>query len=409
MAKSLKGKELGAGFGQRKDGVYYGMYKNLLGEKQFVYDSDEKVMRIKLDEAKAKVLMKVPVSNISNMSLDDWFEEWDKTYLAIGSESTRDVRNTDYNNIVRKRLGQMKVSQIKQIHILNLMIEMKNCGYAYNRQRNVIGMLSKLFNDGRTNGIFVNNPASDVRPASPKPNKEPRAFTQTEYDTFFEYARGTFYYDLWVFMVNTGLRISETAGLRWEDIDFDKRIIHVRNQMLYNRKNEYVLTDVLKTPTSKRDVVMTDECFDALVRQKRRKEIMSKTMSPKKDGTKFPDQVFVGKTNNPIAASHCSYLMRDICKEINLSLEPSEKFEYPISTHIFRHTFATRCIEAGVKPKTLQKLLGHSNIRTTMDTYVTLTEEHRAEEVEKLSSLNKQSVVTKTPAVVIELPLLDVV
>lgn len=52
--------------------------------------------------------------------------------------------------------------------------------------------------------------------------------------------------------------------------------------------------------------------------------------------------------------------------------------------HILRHTFATRCIEAGMQPKTLQKILGHSNISMTMDLYVHVTEDQKQKEIKEI-------------------------
>ena len=57
--------------------------------------------------------------------------------------------------------------------------------------------------------------------------------------------------------------------------------------------------------------------------------------------------------------------------------------------HVLRHTFATRCIEGGMKPKTLQTILGHSNIGITMNLYVDTTEDEKAKEVEMVAKALK--------------------
>jgi len=79
----------------------------------------------------------------------------------------------------------------------------------------------------------------------------------------------------------------------------------------------------------------------------------------------------------------CDAIKR-VVNEINMQrpmLEEMEKF----SGHTFRHTFATRCIESGIQPKTLQKYLGHATLQMTMDLYVHVTEDFKREEIKKLN------------------------
>ena len=72
------------------------------------------------------------------------------------------------------------------------------------------------------------------------------------------------------------------------------------------------------------------------------------------------------------------------------SCKVADKAEiYRLSMHTLRHTFATRCIEAGMRPKTLQIILGHSNIRTTMDLYVHVTDDEKTKEVRNVEKMLK--------------------
>ena len=97
----------------------------------------------------------------------------------------------------------------------------------------------------------------------------------------------------------------------------------------------------------------------------------------------FANLIFTTKFNTPI----CSVVLNDAIKrivgEINLQRDDTELF--PIfSAHTFRHTFATRCIESGILPKTVQKYLGHATLKMTMDLYVHVTDEFKQEELKKL-------------------------
>ena len=99
----------------------------------------------------------------------------------------------------------------------------------------------------------------------------------------------------------------------------------------------------------------------------------------------FSDRLFITKFNTPLNVQIFNDAIDRIVKEINLmknELEQMEKF----TGHTFRHTFATRCIESGIQPKTVQKYLGHATLQMTMDLYVHTTNEHKQEEMKKLES-----------------------
>ena len=77
-----------------------------------------------------------------------------------------------------------------------------------------------------------------------------------------------------------------------------------------------------------------------------------------------------------------------IVKNINFDRKYNHEAEFPhCYMHALRHTFATRCIEQGIQPKTLQKILGHSNINTTMDLYVHVTHDQLLTEIQKMDSI----------------------
>lgn len=105
----------------------------------------------------------------------------------------------------------------------------------------------------------------------------------------------------------------------------------------------------------------------------------------KKSG-EFADLLFVTKFNTPICATVYNDAIVRIIDEINLQRDETELMPR-FSAHTFRHTFATRCIEAGVLPKTLQKYLGHATLQMTMDLYVHVTDEFKQTELKKLEAV----------------------
>ena len=93
---------------------------------------------------------------------------------------------------------------------------------------------------------------------------------------------------------------------------------------------------------------------------------------------RFHDFVFLSKKGTPILNQSYDVILKRLCKKYNLPR---------ISLHILRHTFATRCIEAGMQPKTLQKILGHSNISITMNLYVHVMEDQKQKEIKAIEQM----------------------
>jgi len=106
--------------------------------------------------------------------------------------------------------------------------------------------------------------------------------------------------------------------------------------------------------------------------------------NPGKEG--FENLLFVTRKNNPVCAQNICDAIRKIVEEMNLQRDAVDQIPV-FSSHTFRHTFATRCIEAGIQPKTLQKYLGHATLQMTMDLYVHVTDEFKHEEFQKLDKV----------------------
>lgn len=94
----------------------------------------------------------------------------------------------------------------------------------------------------------------------------------------------------------------------------------------------------------------------------------------------WADQVFLCRKGEPVKNSTYDTALFKLCDKVGI-----KRF----SMHILRHTFAIRCIEAGMMPKTLQKILGHSNIEITMNLYVHFTEDEKHKEIELVAGALK--------------------
>ena len=203
------------------------------------------------------------------------------------------------------------------------------------------------------------NPCSPVKPLkrTEKPARETvhRALTIEEQKSFFacERCKNSFYYDAFKFMCLTGMRAGEVGALYVSDIYDDK--IHVNRTITKTESGGYRVGDDPKTWHGKRTIPLNDSIREVIAHQMQINKML--------DGDKVTEinaRIFKAPQRGLLMATPADREITRICKLLNL-----EKF----TCHAFRATFATRCIEQGMQPRTLQELLGHSDFGITMNLY----------------------------------------
>ena len=367
MGKSLNGKELGKGISQRKDGLYQGRFVNRFGKKQTLYAKTLKDIRQKLRNAQYEDEKALNVVT-KEITLDEWYKVWMATCKKNCRESTKATYAGQYKRI-QKVLGWRKLTSLNLIIIQQAINELGTDNQRKETKKIRVDMLSKAVDAD----LLIKNSARMVNTViSKEEKKERRVLTIRETSIFLEYTKDTFYYDLYILALETGMRIGELMGLKWSEIDYDKSVLYVRRSLCYFRRDgKYVFEwHDTKTHNSKRVIPLTKQAVKALKRQWiRRQSILLKNASEVQE--EYRDLIFVTKNNRPTQQFIVAECIDVAIRRIRKDYPEFERF----SPHCFRHTFATRAIERGMQPKILQKLLGHGSLQTTMDLYCHVTED----------------------------------
>lgn len=374
MGKSLNGKELGNGISQRKDGLYQARFINRFGKRQTIYAKTLNEVRHKLrteqynDEKAINVVDK-------NMTLDEWFDIWLSTCKKNCRSSTKGSYITHYKRI-QEELGWRKLTSLNLIVMQEAFNKLKTDNARKNSKKILVDMLNRAVDTD----LLVKNVAKQINTVIAKEEKkERRVLTIRETELFLEQAKGTFYENLFILALETGLRVGELSALQWEDIDFKKKVIHVRHTLCYFSKNGKYVFEMhdTKTNNGKRTIPLTAKAINSLKCQKLQKqEIILKGKTAKEE---FQNLVFVTKNNQPTQQFLINQCMQLVIQNIN---KAGIDFS-PFTLHTLRHTFATRAIEYGMNPKILQKLLGHGTLQMTMGLYCHVTEDTLFLETEK--------------------------
>lgn len=387
MGKDLKGKELGTGITQRKNGIYHARFVDRFGNRKSLYNRNLRELKNSLNTVIYEDKKKINIID-EKTTLDEWYEKWINIhkYNVIRS-STKCNYDSVYKKHISPTLGKMSLSQITQLQIKGLIKNLDKLGYKYETKNRVRIMLLDMFNKAMIDNFVLRNPCKGIKIIKDK-NNDRKVLSREEQLIFFECCKGTFYDNLFVVAVNTGLRPGELCGLKWDDIDLDKMEISVERTLLYQKlENDEQKTfhfDPPKTKTSKRKVPINKQCEMALKKQYIQSKIIKNKLYAKQiDG--FEDLLFTTKFNTPINSQIYIDAIKKIIDEINLMKDDLEQME-EFSGHCFRHTFATRCFEAGIQPKTVQKYLGHASLQMTMDLYTHVLNEQAKEEILKLDN-----------------------
>lgn len=197
------------------------------------------------------------------------------------------------------------------------------------------------------------------------------------------------YYEGIYILFKTGMRISEFTGLTVRDVDMKRRTININHQLQRTGNMQYVI-ETTKTNAGTRVLPMTDdvyECFKTILENRKPPKV-----EPVIDG--YSGFLYFDKNGRPMVAMHWEKYFQHICEKYNKIY----KVQMPkITPHVCRHTYCSNMARSGMNPKTLQYLMGHSDIGVTLNTYTHLGYEDAKDELERMININTDETAVRKP------------
>lgn len=271
----------------------------------------------------------------------------------------------------------MPIQSVKPSDVDNFLQDITD--YSNSVIKKAYELLKRCFNDAIPEFIKVSPMANSKCPKSSKKPVKTRALTISEQKKLNEMLtadNNIKYKTQMLLMLNTGMRMGEINALAPEDVNLTFSTINIRRTITKNKKDVAVVGEDAKTDAGKRLVPLSATTQDII------KEYLSNYI-PNKENLLFYDY----KGDMPLSTNQVNMEFQRTCKKYDI-ITPIEGTK--VSLHSLRHTFATRCIEAGVSAKVLQTLLGHTDIKVTMNTYCDAFEEFKTEDIAKLEEYLKK-------------------
>lgn len=302
--------------------------------------------------------------------------------------STEAGYRTVINLLKADPFGRQRIDKVKVLDAQEWLVKLQKNGRGYSSIHTIRGVLRPAFQLAVDNDYVRKNPFSfDLGTVIYNDSVTREALSREDEKKFLRFVKEdphfSKYYDGIYILFNTGLRISEFVGLTLNDLDFDNMKINVDHQLQRNNGIGYNIRDT-KTESGGRLVPMTEEVAESF------KRIIANRKTPKiepmVDG--YIGFLFLDKDEHPMVAMHWEKYFQHIVAKYN----GIYKVQMPkVTPHVCRHTFCSRMASARMNPKTLQYIMGHSDISVTLNTYTHLGFDDALEEMNRISKSVKNS------------------
>ena len=377
--KDAKGRVLKAGEIQRKDGSYMYRYTDIYGNRKSTYAKDLKELR-----QKEKGIQRDLDDGVDYSAGEITAIDLIKRYLRTKG-NLKETSEMQYQDIIhvleRYALFHKKIGAIKPFEAKEWVAQMHDERKS-STIRVYLGLIGPAFDQACDDNILRKNPfklKSSEYTKDDQTSKE--ALSPDQQKAFLDFVlsdkTGKRHYDDYNILLGTGLRISEYLGLTIHDIDLVNRVIHVEHQLVLT-KDEYKITS-LKSKSGKRDLYISDSIYESIVRK-------IHTSSKRDNGVEIDG--YTGFLN--ISSNGYNITRRGV---FNAALKKAtEKYnaQFPdsplphITPHTLRHTFCTNMARGGLDVKSLQYVMGHSDVKVTLAVYTHVNTAHAMDEMKKI-------------------------
>lgn len=395
IRRDSKHRVLRAGESMRADGKYQFKY-HIAGKPHFVYSwklepTDKlpagKKPCLSLRELEKQIGYDLE-SQLDPMKRNITVNELVERYLSTktGAKHSTVANYNFVKNILKKEeFSEAKIADVQTSDAKLFLIKMQSDGKGYSTVKSVRGVLRPAFQMAVDDDILNKNPfefqlagvvVNDSHTRTAITREQMRQFLKFVHDDNC-YCK---YYEVVYILFHTGMRISEFCGLTLKDIDLKNRIVNIDHQLQRTSDMQYVIEST-KTNAGTRKLPITEEvakCFQAIIedREPQQREKMI-------DG--YAGFLFYDKDNNPLVAMHWEHRFNHMVQRYN----DIYRIQIPnITPHVCRHTYCSNMAKSGMNPKTLQYLMGHSDIGVTLNTYTHLGLEDAEDELKRMENLN---------------------
>lgn len=366
---------MGAGVTKRADGRYMGRF-SVNGTRYTVYGKSSSECKKKEQEIRQE-LEEGTMKKGKDLTFAEYTERFIDNHRDTVKPTTIRAHKIKIKRICECRIdyaknvfGNLKLRDIETDHVRAVQRSLFSRGLQATTVNITIGEIRTILKDAVYDRILSYNPADGVRPLKSDTEKARdtihRSLSVHEVKAFFDIAQTkSQYYNLYKFLISTGCRVGEAGALTYEDVRGG--VITINKTITRDEDGNYIIGDSAKTKAGMRSIPLTPMAKEALDAQKKDNFERFGSESFSKEHL-----YFWNAKGECIDATHVGQDVKRMCR-----LAGIEKF----TTHAFRDTFATKCIESGMTMKTLQEILGHSDITLTMNLYVHCTEETKVKEM----------------------------
>ena len=318
-----------------------------------------------------------------NMTVKELVERYLSTKTGVKPNTLANYKFV--KNLMKKEpFNGKKISQVKTSDAKLFLIKLQQDGRRYSTIKTVRGVLRPAFQMAVDDDVLRKNPFGfELATVVVNDSVTREAITRKQMRQFLKFVHDDNvyckYYEVVYILFHTGMRISEFCGLTLKDLDMKKRIINIDHQ-LQRTSDMRLVIESTKTNAGTRKLPMSEDvfrCFQAIIEDREAPRYERVV-----DG--YTGFLFTDKEGLPLVAMHWEHRFNHMVKRYN----DIYRVQMPnITPHVCRHTYCSNMAKSGMNPKTLQYLMGHSDIGVTLNTYTHLGLEDAVDELKRVEEL----------------------